>query len=286
LGSVPVTQSSVEGFIASAESRTVHTHSSLHRAALGGAMADRLGFAFAFAYGCAVRSLANTERRAALAVTEAAGNGPAAIAATIRPQGGHHTISGLKSFVTLAHHVEEVYVAVSSGWEGPKNRVRLVRLEPRSAGMVLTELPTTPFAPELTHASMSMEGVKVYDDAILPGDGWVDYVRPFRTMEDAHVGAATTGMLLASGHLARTAIPRAVSTLAAFLAVGAEVKSPSTHLLLEGALVQLRQIMGELRADESPWYQRWTRDAALLDIGRALRERRLERAFQRMERSE
>ena len=74
------------------------------RAVLGGAEADRLGWAFASGYQAALRSLVPSlpdDAIAALCVTEAEGNFPRAIRTSLTPQGAGFALSGEKRWTTL-----------------------------------------------------------------------------------------------------------------------------------------------------------------------------------------
>ena len=50
---------------------------------------------------------------------------------------------------------------------------------------------------EIPHAEVGLDRVRVEASAVLPGDGYADYVKPFRTIEDAHVHCALLGYLVA-----------------------------------------------------------------------------------------
>ena len=42
---------------------------------------------------------------------------------------------------------------------------------------------TAAFVPEISHAEVELDRVKVSDADVLPGDGYDDYLKPFRTIE-------------------------------------------------------------------------------------------------------
>src|SRR6202042_2269830 len=48
-------------------------------------------------------------------------------------------------------------------------------------------------APELPHAELSFDGVRVSEDEVQEGDAYERFVKPFRTVEDVHVLGAFVG---------------------------------------------------------------------------------------------
>src|SRR5215475_13863930 len=182
-------------------------------AARGGAAADRLAYAFAAGYQAALRALVpDVMGIASLLATEEGGGHPSAI--RTRLDGAR--LVGRKRFATQGLEAETFLVVASVGEEAGRNRLRLVSIPAARAGIVRTALPPTPFCPEIGHAEVALD-VEVTPAEILPGDGYDDYLKPFRTIEDVHVHAALLGFLL---HTAgRFGWPREASErLLAFLA--------------------------------------------------------------------
>lgn len=251
-------------------------------AKLGGAHADRLGFAFAAGYEAALfRLLPERDRSklAALCATEKGGAHPRAIATTFIDG----SLRGEKTFVTLADRAEELIVLASAGSDGDRNRLVLVRVPAKARGVTLSPLPAAPFVPEIPHASVRFEGVT--DVEVFPGDGWIDYVRPFRTVEDIHVHVALIAYLIAAGRRAgwaRDPIARAYAILASLEALSpADPSSPRTHLALAGAIDLSRALIAELDWSHAPDEERmrWERDRFLLDVAGKARALRLEKAW-------
>ena len=52
-----------------------------------------------------------------------------------------------------------------------------------------------PFVPEISHGTVAFSDVPVDSGSILPGDGYSEYIKPFRTIEDLHVFAAILGFI-------------------------------------------------------------------------------------------
>ena len=279
----------------------------LDRALLGGHLADRLGYAFLAGYDSALHRLDPGLPRdvpAMLCATEAGGAHPRAIQTVL--QDGH--LTGEKRWATLAEDGSVLYVlarGASGGRERPPPvaegasqaetgaappderldlRVALVRA--RAPGLTLTQLPPTPFTPEIPHFSVAFADVPV--ERVLPGDGWADWVRPFRTVEDLHVLAAATAYLL---RVARTSgwpnvlITRLTALIVALQGTAAAPRDASaTHVALAGCFMALDSILAL-----APWEtvdpltaERWRRDAAILSIASKARAERTAKAFERL----
>src|SRR5690606_29810859 len=151
---------------------------------------------------------------------------------------------------------------------------------------VIEPLPPAPFVPEIPHAKVRFEGVRDFE--ALEGDGWADYVRPFRTVEDMHVHAAALAWLAASARRhdwPREIVERALAVLLSLRELSlADPSSADAHLALGGAIALSRALVAELEPlwDRAPEQERarWRRDRALLDVAGKARAQRLERAWQ------
>ena len=258
------------------------------RAIVGGAWADRLGFAFAGGYQAALQALVPDHGGiGALCVTEAKGNAPKHIETTLTPAGDQHELNGSKKWATAAPLATHVLVAATTGRDDEgRNRIRLVRVATDAPGMTL-RASRAPFVPEIPHAEVTLDKVVVRAQDILPGDGYSEYVKPFRTIEDAHVHAALLGYLI--GVARRHAFSRELveqlvaSAIAARGIAVADPTSPMTHFALAGSLAQIGRLVAELERawDAAPDDElaRWKRDRPLLGVAQAARATRRENAW-------
>jgi alkylation response protein AidB-like acyl-CoA dehydrogenase len=267
------------------------TEDTIERAALGGRCADGLGWAFACGYEAAVRKIpgARVDRElACFAATEEGGGHPRAIRTTLTPQGGPGggwQLAGDKAWVTLGSDADLLLVIATTGQdERGRNRLRAVRVPSTRAGVTLEPGAALPFAPEIAHARLQLRGVRIADGEVLPGDGYDDVLKPFRTIEDTHVVAAALGWALSVGRVSRWEpawSERVLATLLSLRAIGqAEPSRPETHLALAGAMDLARtQLTGaDWSAAPEAVRLRWERDRPLLDVARKVREARLEAA--------
>lgn len=267
----------------------------IDHAILGGFAADRLGYAFASGYQAALRQLAPDlprERLASLCVTERGGAHPRAIETRLTPENEGFLLSGSKRWATLSDVAGVLLVAATSGPPDEQGRppIRVVRIDADAPGVQITPMPATPFTPEILHGEVCLDAVRVTAAALLPGDGYARYIKPFRTIEDLHVQGALFGFLL--GAARRHGAPRALlERLAALLATirALAVSSPGdagVHVALAGALriaaplVTEVETMWALAGD--PSYALWQRDRLLLGIAENARTKRLERAWARL----
>ena len=262
----------------------------------GGFLSDRLAFAFASGYQAALRSLwpeLPADRRAALCATEAGGGHPAAIQTRLVPGegGGPGRLTGEKLFVTLGTAADVLLVVASEGQDAQgRNRLRVVKVDARREGVQFQALPPLPFAPELPHAAVQLASVAVLPGEVLPGDGYVNYLKPFRTVEDCHVQAALLGWLLQVARRADWPGPVRDEVLAVAVALRAlaleDPASEAVHVALGGVLDLSQRLLDGLErwwpSVDPATRERWERDRKLLTLAGKARAKRREVARQRL----
>ncbi len=244
--------------------------STLDDAVRGGLGADRLGVAFLAGYAAALRALVPGLRGpAALCATEAGGGHPRAILCRV----ADGKLAGTKTFVTGGAQAERLLVVARED----TGTLRVVVVDAHAPGVTLTPLPPMAFAPEIPHASLLLDGAP---GEVLPGDGYDDYLKPFRTVEDIHVMLAAAAYLVGLGRRASFA-PSVLASLAAVVAaltaLGQEPRlAPATHVALAGTLDHFRGIVERLELAGAPEDERarWERDRPLLGIAGKVRELR------------
>lgn len=266
-------------------------------AVAGGHAADRVGWAFASGYQAALRAMLPGLPRdtlAALCVTEAAGNRPRDIRTTITPQpDGRLRIDGAKRWTTLgpASTVLLIVGALPKPADAERPVLAVARVSVPSAGLELQPMPPTRFVPEVPHAQVQLQGVVVGADALLPGDGYSGYVKPFRTIEDLHVTLAVLAYLLREGRARRwpatfnEQVAGAVSLLLQL--ADDDAHAAATHVALAGALHIAHRLYADASAlwvanGDDPAARRWQRDAVLFDVAVRAREQRAARAWERL----
>ena len=267
--------------------------STIQQAIVGGFVADRVGWAFASGYQAALHSLfpdAPNDRLCALCVTEADGNSPKAIKSTLTGSAGGWLLNGAKKWTTLGPEGSLFFVAArDEAASGDRAAIRLARVASGSAGVNIQNMPATKFVPEVPHAQLKFENVTV--EALLPGDGYDLYVKPFRTVEDIHVQAAILSYLMREAQRLGWPehwIERLSALLAAFATLSDMPPSHSeTHVGLAGALAISAGLIGEaeafwLKSASDPAALRWRRDRELLQVAGKARDLRTQRAWERL----
>src|SRR6185312_4000420 len=113
--------------------------STVDRAAAGGFLADRLGYAFLAGYRAALARLAPSLSRASLCATESAGAHPRAIATRLQQSSdpNFHVLTGEKTFATLASVADVLLVVASRGEEGGRNRLVVARIPASRPGITI-----------------------------------------------------------------------------------------------------------------------------------------------------
>jgi acyl-CoA dehydrogenase len=259
----------------------------------GGFAADRVGFAFAAGYHAAMRALVPSLPRdhlVGLCATEAGGVHPRAI--ETRLDLATHRLRGTKSFATLAPLADELLIVASTGTtDDGKHRLALVRIARAQAGVDVQPIPETPFTPEIPHAVVALD-LAVPPTAVLPGDGWDDYLKPFRTIEDLHVHGALLGHVISLAR--RGGMRRALLEELAMLVTSTwslatnDPRDVAIHVAVGGAIAStaraLESFVAELPAStlDDETKTRFERDRRLLGVAGRARAMRLESAWKQL----
>ena len=267
----------------------------IHQAIIGGFVADRVGWAFASGYQAALRAMfpdAPGDRICALCVTETDGNSPKSIRSSLTKAGGEWKLDGSKRWTTLGPEGALFFVAArDEAASGERPRIRLARVDSKAQGLTIEKMPPTKFVPEVPHAQLRFTDLRLEDSAILPGDGYEQFVKPFRTIEDVHVQAAVLSYLMREGQ--RLSWPEHwLERLSALLAALGKLSDmpaahAETHIALAGALAISASLIDETEAfwqaaAADPAALRWRRDRELLEIAGAARAQRTRRAWERI----
>lgn len=267
----------------------------IRQAIAGGLAADRVGWAFASGYQAALHALfpdAPDDRICALCVTEADGNSPKAIRSSLRRSGDGWILNGSKRWTTLGPDGSLFFVAArDEAASVDRPAIKVIKVLSGSPGLSIQAMPQTKFVPEVPHAQLKFENLKIVDTAILPGDGYTKYVKPFRTVEDIHVNAAIVSYLTREAH--RLEWPKHWSERAAALLASlqelsrASPSAPETHVTLAGALAIGGGLIAETDAfwedaSSDPAAGRWKRDRELLKVAGGIRAQRTKRAWEHL----
>jgi acyl-CoA dehydrogenase len=254
------------------------------------ARADRLGQAFAAGYPAALEHLVPGVRLpCALCATEVEGNRPRAIATTLEEADAGYRLDGTKTFVTFGTLAKTLIIVACAGIK-PDGRpdIVVVHIPADRDGVALEELPPTSFAPEIVHARLTLDRVAVLARERLPGDGYLRYVKPFRTIEDIHVIGAALGYVIGWARRIGASNDLIADLSADLVALDTIRESPAldsrVHIVLHGVLRHVKSALQSdcfehlLEAAPGDERDRWVRDRALLDVASKARAARFERA--------
>ncbi len=165
------------------------------KALMGGFMCQQFSFAFMAGYQAALEkmfpSLAPNQLKA-LCVSEAKGGSPKFINTTLMD----NKINGLKTYITAGSEVEHLIVLCKTNQiVNGKHLFKMVHLPRTADNIELTDFEL-PFMKEVKHGKLALKNTSINSNQVLEGDGYSQYAKPFRTLEDILVGAACRAMLL------------------------------------------------------------------------------------------
>jgi len=267
------------------------------RAVAGGFLADRVAYAFANGYHSALLRLVPSlapDAFPALCITEEGGGHPRMIKsrlAPIDPDGADPAkwrLNGRKQFITGAAEADVYFVAASTGTdESRQNNIRLVRINSDEAGVSVELMPDLPFIPEVSHGVLWMKDIPVQASQMLPGDGYLRYIKPFRTIEDLHVSSAVLGYFFRIATQFDWPRPQKQEILSLIVAMRTlamgDPLDTGVHIALGGALQMMDRLTAGLdllwEKVDAPVREAWERDRTLLGIAKKVRTARLASAW-------
>lgn len=267
------------------------------RAIAGGFAADCFAYAFAAGYCCALQRLVPTLPQnivACFCITEEGGAHPRAIQSRLAPSENDangrrtFTLNGHKKYITCATEADRFLVAASEGIrDDGKNSIRMISIDATAPGIRIMPMQDLRLAPEISHAEVAFTDVAVSEADLLPGDGYTDYIRPFRTIEDLHVSAAVLGYLFRNAcqyDWDRTVRESILGRIVSVRCLAASrPDAPAVHIVMDDALNRIKELFASL---EPLWETiggaaklAWDRDKILMNIADKARNQRLRTAW-------
>lgn len=258
----------------------------------GGFLSGCPAYAFAVGYWAALHRLLPNLPKApvpALCISEKESAHPARIKCRLEKTAAGWLLNGKKHFVTCGQEAELLIVAASTGTDtNGKNRLRMALVDKDQDGITVKPLEKPiAFLPEISHGVVEFSDAALSTDNLLPGDGYLAYIKPFRTIEDLHVMAAIVGYLLRFGihyHWPHSAREQLLALLLTIRTIArADDGSPEIHIATGGAIAALQSLLEDL---EPHWdlvdpqvHSAWQRDRVVLDIAGDARAKRLAAAW-------
>ncbi len=267
------------------------------RAIAGGFLADRSAYAFLAGFRAALQKLFPSLPHtcmAAFCISEEGGNHPKAIRTRLEQTESSSDkpvswlLNGGKRFITGATEADVMFVAASMGVdENGRNDIRLVELQCNTDGIVITPMDPLPFIPEINHGTVALKNVRVENHQILEGDGYLNYIKPFRYVEDIYVSSSLLGFLYRAACLFSwsSSLKEELISLILLAQVLAEAppESSEAHIAYAGFQTRMDQLINRLdrEIDKTPddFKKAWIRDKQILTIAEKARKKRLEKAW-------
>ena len=256
------------------------------KAVLGGFICQQFSFAFMAGYQAALEkmfpAIAPGELKA-LCVSEEKGGHPKAIHTTLL----HHQIKGVKTYITAGSEVAHLLVLCKTDTivDG-KPLLKMVHLPSTANNVELTNFEL-PFMREVKHGKLALHNTPITPDQILEGDGFQQYTKPFRTLEDILVSAAYQAMLLRQAidynweEAIRDQLLLNIYILRNLLSLPPSAKE--THLLLTANEQNFEQLLPSIEVNigkHSPddFQSDWALNKRVIFLGQKLKEIRLKKA--------
>ena len=225
--------------------------------------------------------------------SEAGGNHPRAIETVIQQgPGGGSTMRGVKRWATLAPVADRLLVIASVGWKDERNHLRALLVPADTPGLYVEDM-TIPGAKgttlHLPNGLVQIEDVRVLDEMMLPGDGYSDYLKPFRTLEDLFGSASRACAMLglARRHEAPEAvIERIVGVLGSLQAVSDAPHRPASQLVIGAAEAALDEQLVDLVTSLPEPLAGWWTASAEMQVAATAKARRRSTALKRLGDSE
>ncbi len=257
--------------------------STFERALLGGRLAATPGLAFLAGYQAALRALLPSAPQGigALCVTEQRSSK----AADIQTRLLNGQLTGQKDFVIGGDYAQWLIVLARSEAKQQAPRLTAVLVATDNTSVSLQSRSALPIVPDIPHSSVQFS---LSPCMVLAGDGWNDFNKPFRTLEDGHVLAALCAWLYGQSLLDQWPQDLQLQLIALLAGLKETLQQPNkeaaTHLLLGGILAQfasLQTLISQALSAHSSHATAlaWQRDKAILEIARPARMRRLEVAL-------
>lgn len=282
------TCSSMQDWFAHHKAYTKDIGDSLARAMIGGAYFRQVSFAFASAYQSALENMFDLDQSVmgALCHNEKGVKKPREMQTRIYEARGELQLDAKKGFVSGGIDAQTLFVSAVDQRPSGDGKIVLLQLNNTNNALKLEALSPLPFVPELSHAKFLYEGLSIKQDCILEGDGYSDYIKPFRTEEDLHILAALCGQRIAIAFEFKQQpfVEQGIAIAIALLGLQtADRSAPSTHLALAGIKQQLHTLFEQhdqtLEAHLPEFARAWKRDKALLSLAETAQKIRSQTAW-------
>lgn len=261
----------------------------------GGFYANSVGQAFIYGYEVAIQRLTGLDTKhqlAAFCVTENKSTHPQAMHTSIEARGEELVLlNGKKDFVTLAGTSKWLLVAAKSGVSNDgRSQIKLLKVDASLPGVEIEMLPTLPFMPDVSHGVVTFDSVSINKHDVFSGDGYGDFVKPFRWFEDINVFVSLAGYLLKVASTYQWPLASRVeliSILTVLLGMQRMVgDEPAAHIVMFDQIARLERWLDQYKdawdGVEASVATGWARDRGVLKIASHARAARYKNALSRL----
>jgi alkylation response protein AidB-like acyl-CoA dehydrogenase len=252
--------------------------------------ADRRSLASVAGHQAAVRRLFPStpdDAVVAFCVSEDKGPRPSHIHTSLTPAGDGFTMTGTKRWGSMAPVADVCYVAASVGRNGDRNDLRMVAMPTDRPGITLDLEPYESWGPEFQICDLHLDAVAVHADEVLPGDGYLNAIKPFRLVEDVYNTAGTLVGLFQLGRRHDRTTDQ-LEPLVGLIVQAAAIAQ--TDMASDASVVLLSEFLGNANAAWSSFWadwsdvpaavaEVWTPERDLLGVAAAARETRRSNAW-------
>jgi len=198
------------------------------------------------------------------------------------------TLNGKKKYITCAKEADLFLVAASVGIsDDGKNKIQMIKIDSKAPGITIVPMKIN-LVPEISHCELIFTDVTISETDLLPGDGYIDYIKPFRTVEDLHISAGVLGYLFRNACKYDWGRDIQQSILGCIVSVRSlalnSLTAPAVHIVIGDVLKQITDLFKRLE----PFWEKvggqakeaWDRDKILMKIADKIRNRRLQTAWE------
>ncbi|GAA6136212.1 hypothetical protein NBRC116188_30020 [Oceaniserpentilla sp. 4NH20-0058] len=247
-----------------------------------GLRCSNMSQAFSLAYRCALQSLLPqlaTNKWAAMCVTEPSGNHPK----NIESQLTGFAVNGHKSFVTMATLAEQLLVIVKQEEKSDRPQLKAVLIDSAQAGVELVQFPPLGMLKDIPHGKVTFKNA---DADILAGDGYSEYSKPFRTLEDIYAVLVASSFILSMAkrfEINYIVVQKALGIITQLVSLPL-VPSSWMHLQVEESLKSFNDLTELFERHFEPLpdsiKNEWLADKKIFSIAQSARESRLKKAIE------
>jgi len=263
---------------------------------LAGINSDSSSSAFWLGYQLAIQYLFGDQLSgdiAAFVINESRSSKPSNWCTSLIKDQGDYLVSGKKDFVTARDQIDCLLVGGvikdSASDNEIKGFTRIFKVAASDTGLNFEPFKGLPVFKELEKSRLIIEEVSVAEDSVFNGDGYTDFIKPFRLIEDFFVSVSLLGYLcrllsMGSGgkkYWGKVSLLRELLPLceARLKVLGPDYSS--YDLVVEGFLNEVAEFIKKVVRDkpEDDLFKSLGADLMVLSIGEKARSIRYERAL-------